>query len=343
MTRQADPAQFSQARAVIPRGVAHFALPDPVEMREFAFLTLPRFTLLAFTSAIEPLRVANQLTQKPLYGWRVVSRDGEATESSAGIRVDADQGLEQVRRTTTVVVCSGVEAAEAADTNVLNWLRNHARHGGGIGALCTGAYTLARAGLLLDEPTTLHWENQAAFREMYDSEPLSQLFVLGRRHMSCAGGEAALDMMLALISKDHGPQLADSVAEMCLHSRRRDGTADQRPQFPPLMLRRHPDLARVVAAMQANLDAPLERQALSRIFGRSTRHLERTFKAVMGKTPKSYYLGLRLERARNLLSDTRFPLLEIALACGFESQSSFSKAFRLRYGVPPNAFRSVSS
>lgn len=339
MTRQADPAQFAQSRPVIPRGVAHFPLSDPVEIREFAFLTLPRFTLLAFTSAIEPLRIANQLTQKPLYIWRIVSRDGAATESSAGIRVDADQGLAPVRRNTTVVVCSGVEAAEAADASVLNWLRSHARHGGGIGALCTGAYTLARAGLLSDEPTTVHWENQAAFREMYDREPLSQLFVLGRRHMSCAGGEAALDMMLALISEHHGPQLADCVAEMCLHSRRRDATANQRPQFPALMLRRHPDLARVVAAMRANLDMPLERSALARVFGHSSRHLERTFKATIGQTPKSYYLGLRLEQARNLLSDTCLSLLDIALACGFESRSSFSRAFRLRFGVSPNTFR----
>ncbi len=339
MTHQSPRDSFATANAVIPRGVAHVPLTGAVRTREFAFLTLPRFTLLAFSSAVDPLRIANQLTQRPLYRWRVVSLDGQPTESSAGIRIEADQGLQPVGRDTTVIVCSGTDATQAADRKALTWLRDHSRHGGTLGAVCTGAYTLARAGLLDGDATTVHWENQAAFRELFDMEPLQQIYVLGRRHFSCAGGEAGVDMMLALIAEDHGQKLADAVAEMCLHSRRRDaGTLQKRVFGAPMGVRNH-GIARVIAAMQANIATPLGQGELAAIFGKSTRHLERTFKSVTGETPKSFYLGLRLEQARDLLAETDMSMLDVAIATGFNSRGSFTKSFRRRFSNCPTRFR----
>lgn len=327
---------FSVATPVIPRGVAFVPVPGPVTTREFAFLALPRFTLLAFSSAIEPLRIANQLTQQPLYRWSLVSVDGHPVESSAGVKVEADFGLMPLSRDTTVVVCSGTDASHAANQKVLGWLRNHQRRGGGIGAICTGAYTLARAGLLGDDPTVVHWENQPAFRELYDVEPLPQIFVIGTKHFSCAGGEAGVDMMLELIGRDHGQRLANAVAEMCLHSRRRSATVAQKAIYPATMKIRHPGIAKVIAAMKANIAAPLDQVELASIFGRTPRHLERIFRSVMQETPKSYYLGLRLEEARNLLSETSMSVLEVAMATGFNSWSSFSKAFKAKCGRSPS-------
>lgn len=339
MTHQPARDSFAANSAIIPRGVAHLALAGPVRTREFAFLTLPRFTLLAFSSAVDPLRIANQLTQRPLYHWRVVSLDGRPAESSAGIRIEADQGLVPLGRDTTVIVCSGTDATQAADRKALAWLRDHSRRGGDLGAVCTGAYTLARAGLLDGDATTVHWENQAAFRELFDMEPLQQIYVMGRRHFSCAGGEAGVDMMLALIAEDHGQKLADAVAEMCLHSRRREAVTTQKPVFTAPMRVRNPDIARVIAAMQVNIATPLEQEALARVFGKTTRHLERTFKAVTGQTPKSFYLGLRLEQARDLLAETGMSILDVAIATGFNSRGSFTKSFRRCFGQCPTHFR----
>ncbi|MFN4203464.1 MAG: GlxA family transcriptional regulator [Tabrizicola sp.] len=339
MTRPDHDPSSGRPTAVIPRGVAHVRLEGPVVTRDFAFLLLPRFTLLAFSSAIEPLRIANQLTQAPLYRYRLASMDGRPVESSSGVRVEVDQGLEPLSRETTAIVCSGTDASLAADKRVLAWLRDHARRGGGLGAVCTGAYTLARAGLLGEDAPAVHWENRPAFRELFDVEPLEQIYVIGRRHFSCAGGEAAVDLMLALIARDHGRKLADAVAEMCLHSRRREASATQKKVYPAPMLARHPAVARVIAAMQANIATPLDREALARVFGRSPRHLERIFQSVVQETPKSYYLGLRLQEARDLLSDTTLSILEIALATGFNSRSSFSKAFRRRFGHSPARMR----
>lgn len=335
MTIDQGGKRFAGAAPVIPRGVAFFRLPGPVKTREFAFLALPHFTLLAFSSAIEPLRIANQLTQQPLYRWSLVSMDGAPVESSAGIKVEVDLGLAPLRRDTTVVVCSGTDASQAADRKVLAWLRNHKRTGGRIGAVCTGAYTLARAGLLGGDSPAVHWENRPAFRELFDVEPLQQIFVIGPRHFSCAGGEASVDMMLELIGQDHGQKLADSVAEMCLHSRRRTAGMAQKTIYPAAMTMRHPGIAKVISAMKANIATPLDQEELAEIFGRTSRQLERIFQSVMQETPKSHYLGLRLEEAKNLLSETAMSVLDVAIATGFNSRSSFSKAYKARYGKSP--------
>ena len=339
MTLHLEQDQLAGARAIIPRGVAHFRLPGKPVTREFAFLALPRFTLLAFSAAIEPLRIANQLTQKPLYRWNLVSMDGQPVESSAGVRIEVDQGMEPLSRDTTVVVCSGTDASQAADRKVLGWLRAHARHGGVIGAICTGAYTLARAGLLGPDAPAVHWENRPAFRELFSVEPLHQIYVIGQKHFSCAGGEAGVDMMLALIARDHGQKLADAVAEMCLHARRRAGGTAQRVIYPTTMVERHPAVARVIAAMKDNIATPLDQSQLAAIFGRTPRQMERIFKTVMQETPKRYYLGLRLEEARNLLADTGMSLLDIAIATGFNSRSSFSKAFKSRFNCSTTQLR----
>jgi AraC family carnitine catabolism transcriptional activator len=339
MTLHLEETRFNGDPVVIPRGVAHFHLAGPVATREFAFLALPRFTLLAFSSAVEPLRIANQLTQQPLYRWRLVSMDGAPVESSAGVRIEVNQGLVPLGRETTVIVCSGTDASHAADSRVLSWLRTHARQGGGLGAICTGAYTLARAGLLGEDSPAVHWENRPAFRELFDVEPLHQLYVIGKKHFSCAGGEAGVDMMLALIARDHGQKLADAVGEMCLHARRREAGVAQKAMYPTSMGIRHPAVARVIAAMKENIDAPLSQKELADILGRTPRHLERIFKSTMQQTPKSYYLDLRLQEARNLLSETALSILEVGIATGFNSRSSFSKAYKSRFGRSPSLLR----
>jgi AraC family carnitine catabolism transcriptional activator len=161
---------------------------------------------------------------------------------------------------------------------------------------------------------------------------------MGRRHFSCAGGEAGVDLMVAMIAKDHGQKLADAVAEMCLHSRRREAGTAQKRMFAPMRLR-NPAIARVIAAMQANIATPLEQSELAGIFGKTTRHLERTFKATTGDTPKNFYLGLRLEQARDLLAETSMSMLDVAIATGFNSRGSFTKSFRRRFGTSPTSFR----
>ena len=337
----ADDGSVSE-HGLIPIGVAHFPVKGPVVTRDYAFLLLPRFTLLAFSSAVEPLRIANQLSQKPLYRWRVLSQDGGSVNSSSGISVEVQSGLAALPRSTTVLVCSGTDAHDAAGRPVLDWLRAHAAHGGEYGGICTGAFTLARAGLLGSRRYTVHWENQAGFRELFAGhDPSPRIYEVDGPLMTCGGGAASTDMMLAVIARHHGEEFAHRVGDMCLHGTPRKAEAPQTSSVALAIGSRNTRLIRVIRLMQRNLETPLSLEELAEAAGYSTRQLERQFKAVLNETPSRYYRNLRIDLGRSLLFETELSVTEIAAATGFETANHFAKVFRERFGVSPRGARAI--
>ena len=161
---------------LIPKGVAYVPLDGAVGTEQVTFVLLPNLSMLAFTSAIEPLRIANQLTGKPLYEWRTVSEDGQPVRCSNGVEIVVDVALNEATTTGSVFVCSGVEPDGSSSQRVADWIRRQWRGGRKVGGLCTGAYTLAKAGILEDKVFTLHWENIAPFRESYpELDPREQM------------------------------------------------------------------------------------------------------------------------------------------------------------------------
>jgi len=174
---------------LVPAGAFSYPVKDPRETRWFGFLLLPQFTLLAFSAALDPLRIANQLAQKPLYGWMAISDNGNAVSSSSGIDIDVHGSLRDLNPDTHLFVCSGNNGIQAASSDVLGGIRRHARFGGKLGGICTGAATLARAGFLTDKTFTLHWENQPGFVEEFpDLEPTPQRFERDGSLLTCGGG-----------------------------------------------------------------------------------------------------------------------------------------------------------
>lgn len=161
---EADP---SARPDLVPAGAFSYPVEKPQQTRWFGFLLLPQFTLLAFSAALDPLRIANQLAQKALYGWLVYSVNGDAVSSSSGIDIGVHAGLSDLKPNTYLFVCSGNNGNNATSDTVLGQLRRHARFGGKVGGVCTGAATLARAGLLAGKKFTLHWENQPGFCEAF--------------------------------------------------------------------------------------------------------------------------------------------------------------------------------
>ena len=327
---------------LIPVGVAHFPIKGAVQTRDYAFLLLPRFTLLAFSSAVEPLRVANQLSQRPLYRWRVLSQDGGSVESSSGISVEAQGALGPLHRSTSVIVCSGTDAYDAAGRPALDWLRNHAAHGGEMGGICTGAFTLARAGLLGSRRYTVHWENQAGFRELFSGhDPSPRIYEIDGPLMTCGGGAASTDMMLAVIAQHYGEEFALRVGDMCLHGAPRQAESPQTSSLALAIGSRNTRLIRVIRLLQRNLETPLTLEELAEAAGYSCRQLERQFKAVLNETPSRYYRNLRVDLARSLLFETEMSVTEIAAATGFETANHFAKVFRERFGVSPTRARAI--
>jgi len=309
-----------------------------------ALVLVPEFTLLPVTSIIDPLRLANRLSEKELYSWSIHSTDGGAVTASSDITLVADGNLEAIPEHATVIVCGGTNVHRYGDKILFNWLRKQARLGTDIGAVCTGAQLLAMAGLLNGYTCTIHWENQPGFVEEFpDINVTSALFEVDRDRFTGAGGTSALDLMLSLISAQHGAMLASAVAENILHSPIRQPGEHQRMSLPARIGARHPKMVGIIEQMENNLEDPLSPSLLAREAGLSTRQLERLFRRYLDRSPKRYYLELRLKKARSLLLQTSMSVINVALACGFSSPSHFSKCYRAYYSRTPYRERGLPS
>ncbi|MDH3661502.1 MAG: AraC family transcriptional regulator, partial [Alphaproteobacteria bacterium] len=162
-------------------------------VERFAFILIPNFSLIAFASAIEPLRLVNRQTGRELYSWQIVSKEGESVRASNGVQVAVDQSVADVRLSPggtnpTVILCTGAGAEHYNDKELFGWLRRADRAGAVVGALCTGAHVLARIGLLDGHKCTIHWENLPGFIEDFpDIEVTADLFEVDRSRLTCSG------------------------------------------------------------------------------------------------------------------------------------------------------------
>ena len=304
--------------------------------RRFVFLLLDRFTMLSFASAIEPLRIANRISGETLYTWRLTGDGGDTVTCSNGASFKLDMGLEEVERDDTVLVCGGIDVQKATTKNVLNWLRREARRGVTVGGLCTGAYAVAKAGLLDGKKATIHWENQDGFLEEFEEVKLTKsVFVMDGNRWSTAGGTSSIDLMLKVIASDHGEDLANTVADQLIYSTIRTDQDTQRLSIPTRIGVRHPKLSQVIQMMEGNIEDPMSPADLAEEVDMSTRQLERLFRRYLNRSPKRYYMELRLQKARNLLMQTDMSVINVALACGFASPSHFSKCYRAHYNTTP--------
>lgn len=317
----------------------------PAELpHNFAFVLLPEFSTMPVSACIEPMRLANRKTESELYRWQIISEDGAPVEGSTGIAIVADGDLEAVRRNSTIVICGGINVQSHVSRTMLNWLRKMARQGADIGAMCTGTYLLAVAGLLDGHNCTIHWENIPSFIEKFpDIRMTGNLFEVDRNRFTCSGGTTAIDMMLALIAAQHGNKLASQVADLVMHSPIRHHSEHQRMSLPARIGARHPKLVEIIKRMEQNLEDPISPSVLAKDTGMSTRQLERLFRRYMDRSPKRYYLELRLKQARLLLLQTDLSVISVALASGFSSPSHFSKCYRAFYGRTPYREQAVPS
>ncbi|MHA3913716.1 GlxA family transcriptional regulator [Halovulum sp. GXIMD14793] len=314
-------------------------MPDrdpPKDTQKFAFLLLDRFTLLAFASAVEPLRLANLIAEAPLFSWRVLATDDNTVSCSGGFPMQVDGGLEELDRDATLIVVGGANVMAATTQPVLNWLRREARRVRTVGAVCTGTYVLARSGLLNGRRATIHWDNRDSFIEEFPDIDLSEsIYVIDGNRITASGGTAPSDLMLRLVAESHGSALANEVADQMIHTSIRTERDGQRLSIPTRIGVRHPKLAAVIQRMEANIEEPISPSVLASDVSMSTRQLERLFRRYLSRSPKRYYMELRLNRARNLLMQTDMSVINVALACGFASPSHFSKCYRGQFGTTP--------
>ena len=304
--------------------------------RRFIFVLLPQFSLLAFASALEAMRLANRVAQRDVYTWQLVGDGGGHATCSAGTAFALDSDLPELHRDDTIILCGGLAIQHAANRRLLNWLRREARRVHAVGGLCTAAHVMAQAGLLEDRRATIHWENHDSFAEEFLEVDLSKaVYTIDGARYTTAGGTASIDLMLRLIAQDAGDEVASAVADQLIYSSIRTDRDSQRLSIPTRIGVRHPKLSEVIRQMEANIEDPISPAVLAREVGLSTRQLERLFRRYLNRSPKRYYMELRLQRARNLLMQTDMSVINVALACGFTSPSHFSKCYRSRYETTP--------
>ena len=312
----------------------------PVRLpQRFGFLLIDSFPLMAFASSLEPLRATNTLSEKEYFEWSLLSEDGEPVTSSSGLKVmpDAAVGSEEF---DAVVVVAGGNIEHVDCPKAVNWLRRVTRLGATVIGVSTGAFVMARAGILDQRRATIHWEHSEALREDYpELDITNELFEIDGPVITCAGGTAAMDLMVHLIGRQLGHKMASRVTDWFILRKVRDARESQRMDLRSRIGVSHPKLLSAIGLMEENLEAPLNREEIADEVNLSTRQLERLFRKYLHSTPRKYYFSLRMHKAQLLLRQTSLPILEVALACGFVSASHFAKSYREFFGRTPRADR----
>lgn len=329
-----------ETRNFVPKGAASFRVDYDGPPKDFYFLLLPKLTMLAFSSAVEPLRIANQVANKELYRWFLLSEDGQPVRCSNGVAITPDAEIHNLPRQSLIFVCSGIEPSDSTNPRILNWINRQRAFGCQFGGICTGAFALAKAGLLRDRAFTLHWENQPSFSEFFHGlEPSTSLYEIDQDLMTCGGGNAAIDMMLEMIETDHGKDLAVIVSDMCIHFRSNNREAPQKSAYSVALSSRNQHLINAMQYMHEAIEEPMEITEIAERAQISRRQLERLFQTYVGISPVQFYVELRVARAQALLNETTMSVAEIAAATGFSSASRLSVRFKARYGRTPTAYR----
>ncbi|MGZ9811415.1 GlxA family transcriptional regulator [Pseudoroseicyclus sp. H15] len=305
------------------------------DTKEIGVLLFPRFSNHCLANAVEPLRAANMLSRRELYRWRYLSVDGAGLASSSGLPVQpvklADHGGDRL------LVMPSYGFRDWLGPEVLAALREASRRFGTLAGLDTGSWLLAAAGLLNGRRATIHWDEFDAFAETFpEVDAREDRVVIDGDRLSCGGTTTTLELMLALIERDHGGMLALDVAALFMHGERA-------PRLDPAI--RVPAKGMVqaaVALMRRNVEAPLPVAEVARRLGCSQRALEQHFAAALGRAPRAVYSAVRLGVARRLLEQTRLSVAEIAGRAGYTDASAMARAFRGEFGESPSAVRKAA-
>jgi transcriptional regulator GlxA family with amidase domain len=307
----------------------------------FNFILQPEFPLNGLILASDALRIANQNSGRTVFSWSFVSETGKPVRASNSMWLSTDYALQDMPRGQVYLVFEGNLPTQHNSPKLLSALRAAARFGAIMGAVDTGAFALAQAGLIATEgmpDVVLHWEAVPTFAERFLAANLMNgIFLRQEKRVHCAGGVATLDMILDLISHFKGEALASEVANALVHTRR-NGDMEQRSDG--LLESKRPPLAgRVVRLMENHLDFPLSLQELADAAGIPSRTLSFVCKRVFGESPMRLYLRVRLQAARNFLFYEEKSVRDVAMACGFSYPSVFSRAFHKQFGQTPRDFR----
>ena len=301
------------------------------------------FSIVPFINAVDPLRMANKLGGRRLFEWDFISLDGQPVEAINGMTIMVDRALVDAGDFPNVICCVEFEPVIRVRRSVRAWLRRLAGKGAHLGALGAGSLYLAEAGLLDGYRSTIHWRYLEGFAERFRMTTVTRnVFEVDRDRFTCAGGTAAMDMMLHFIGLHFGYTLATDVSDQFIIGGIREASARQRISHGARLGLTDPHVLRIVDIMEARIEDPLDLPQLAAQVGISQRQMERLFRTHARCSPIQFYTRLRLRHARRLLHQTELSVVEVGIAAGFGSTEHFSRAFKSAFAVSPAADRRVA-
>ncbi|TWC43262.1 transcriptional regulator GlxA family with amidase domain [Pseudomonas sp. SJZ079] len=316
------------------------------EIRRVGFVLIPGFALTSFSLAVEALSVSNLLRGTTVYDYHLYSGDVDpaVTEvlTSNGVPIKISEDIGSIEACNLLFICAYKKAATYNNLALFAKLRALKKTGCRLASLSSGSFILAKAGVLRGNSCTLFSEQMPSFKELYPSVAVEEsIYTVGDGIFTCQGGTTALDMLLYIISQDHGADFASSVSQQFCQDRIRSRDEIQNARRYLELRMKAPCLGAAIEMMEANIETPYAIEDLAGKVGTTVRTLEHAFRTHENTTPVNYYLHLRLRRARAMIEDTSLPIATIAQATGFASQSYFTKRFREAYGISPSRLRSA--
>ena len=314
---------------------------------KIVFLLFPKTHLLDLSGPAQVFYEANQLG-----GQRF-----QIVFSSAGGAVRTEQGLlfADLRKPENLVLGKGDFVCvpgfdflsftkgefDEAIGEMKNWFWQQRKKGVYIASICSGAFALAKMGLLDHVQCTTHWKCLHYAQTHYPKARFldHRLYVFDKNMFTSAGMTAGIDMALALVDKWCSPLLAAKIAQEMVINVRRAETRDQKNTFLDFDNHFNAEVYRAQEILANRLDARFTVDDLAKMMNLSTRHLARLFKHHTGQTIHAYRNRLRLQHGEQLLLNTEMFVKEIAVACGYESSRQFIRLWKGEKGVGPEGFR----
>jgi transcriptional regulator GlxA family with amidase domain len=290
------------------------------------------FSNMVLASAIEPLRAARDYAGSNVFTWQLLSSDGRDVTSSSGVALRCDCKPADIAALDILFVVAGYGARGHARPSIVKSLQLLKRRIPTLGALDSGAWILAAAGLLDGYKATVHWQDINQFEEVHlRVDVVNERYVIDRNRITAGGATTVIDLMLRLIADQVGGALAFDVSNMFAYDPR-PGLRNELGARSLTLTSRAPQIINAVAAMRTNIEKPLNLGTLALATAVSPRTLARLFQREFGVGPGHYYQSIRLDVARSLVEETSLAVSEIAARTGFASVSSLSRAFANHFG-----------
>ncbi|WP_322045467.1 GlxA family transcriptional regulator [Paraburkholderia sp. J67] len=330
-------------------------MPSPAEPSEgrirFGIVLLPNFTLTAFSGFVDMLRLSaddGDYSKPVRCSWRIVGETLAPVRASCGIQIAPWETFAEAGEFDYVVVVGGLlHSGPQASDETLRFIRNAAQGGATLVGICTGAFSLMRAGVLDGHRVCVSWFHYWDFIERFpnvnaDALVADRLFVIDRRRITCSGGRASIDVAAAILLRHFDHATVQKALRILLVGEMQKGNAPQ-PHPPGLDPATHPKVKRAILLMEQHVGRNVPLEELACKLNLSPRQLERLFKAATGKSPRTFANGLRLRTAAWLLTSSDRTVADIASSCGFSDASHLGREFRKQFGVPPMMFREQRS